>query len=133
MRVPGLFYTNFYKRSGAMPYKPKRGCQYPGCIQFTNKEYCLDHQKMMTKAYNQYTRSPDHNRKYGYQWKRVRARYAKEHPLCEMCFKEGRYTRLDEVHHIIPVSRGGTNDTTNLMSLCRSYHNKIHIELGDRN
>ena len=73
-----------------MPYKAKRGCQYPGCNQLSDKEYCLDHQKIMVKAYNQYTRSPDHNRKYGYQWKRIRARYAKEH-LCVRCAlkKEG--------------------------------------------
>ncbi len=116
-----------------MPYKAKRGCQYPGCNQLTYKEYCIKHQKIMSKAYDNNTRLPDHNKKYGYQWKRVRVRYAKEHPLCEMCFKEGRYTRLDEVHHIIPVSRGGTNERTNLMSVCKSCHNKIHIELGDRN
>ncbi|NMA99968.1 MAG: HNH endonuclease, partial [Firmicutes bacterium] len=27
---------------------------------------------------------------------------------------------------------GGTHDTSNLLSLCRSCHNKLHIELGDR-
>lgn len=57
---------------------------------------------------------------------------AKEHPLCERCLDEGRLTLMDEVHHIVPISRGGTNDEANLMSLCHSCHTKIHHELGDR-
>lgn len=39
---------------------------------------------------------------------------------------------MEEVHHILPVSRGGRHNKENLMSLCRSCHNKIHIEMGDR-
>jgi ATP-binding cassette subfamily B protein len=26
-----------------------------------------------------------------------------------MCYKEGRMTLMDEVHHIVPISQGGTN------------------------
>ena len=72
------------------------------------------------------------HRKYGRAWKRIRDRYAAEHPLCERCLAEGRVTLMEEVHHIVPVSKGGTHDRSNLMSLCRSCHNKIHIEMGDR-
>ena len=54
------------------------------------------------------------------------------HPLCEMCLKEGRLTPVDEVHHIVPISQGGTHARDNLMSLCRSCHTKIHHDLGDR-
>ncbi len=39
---------------------------------------------------------------------------------------------MEEVHHILPVNRGGTNVDLNLMNVCKSCHNKIHIELGDR-
>lgn len=46
--------------------------------------------------------------------------------------EEGRITPVDEVHLIVPVSQGGTNDESNLMSLCKSCNNKIHIEIGDR-
>ena len=115
-----------------MPYKAKRGCQYPGCNQLSNNEFCVEHQKIMRRSYDKNTRSTDHNKKYGHEWKRIRGRYAKEHPLCEMCFKEGKYSLLEEVHHILPVSRGGTNASTNLMSVCKSCHNKLHVELGDR-
>lgn len=45
---------------------------------------------------------------------------------------DGRSTLAEEVHHKIPVKRGGTHDENNLMSLCQSCHTKIHIEMGDR-
>ena len=50
----------------------------------------------------------------------------------EMCLKEGRLTPVQEVHHILPVSKGGTHARDNLMSLCQSCHTKIHHDLGDR-
>jgi 5-methylcytosine-specific restriction protein A len=49
-----------------------------------------------------------------------------------MCLKEGRLTPVQEVHHILPVSKGGTHARDNLMSLCQSCHTKIHHDLGDR-
>ena len=116
-----------------MPSKPKRPCSYPGCPNLCDGQYCKEHQKPMRDSYNKYKRSPNINKKYGRAWKRIRDRYAAAHPLCEMCLKEGRFTPVDEVHHIKPVSQGGTHDESNLMSLCRSCHTKIHCnELHDR-
>lgn len=115
-----------------MPKKSKRPCAYPGCPKLTDGRYCEEHQKAVDRQYNRNTRSPDIHRKYGRAWKRIRDRYATEHPFCEMCYREGRITLMDEVHHIVPVSKGGTHERSNLMSLCRSCHNKIHIEMGDR-
>lgn len=46
-----------------------------------------------------------------------------------------KYTKLtptEEVHHIKPVSQGGGSEFSNLMSLCRSCHTKIHHDIGDR-
>lgn len=34
-----------------------------------------------------------------------------------------------EVHHIVPVSRGGTNHKTNLITLCSTCHHKRHKHL----
>lgn len=77
-------------------------------------------------------RQPDVNQKYGRAWKRIRTKYVSEHPLCEMCLKEGKLVPVEEVHHILPVSQGGTHARDNLMSLCQSCHTKIHREIGDR-
>lgn len=115
-----------------MPRRPKRPCAHPGCPKLTDGQYCDDHKAVERRRYNKYQRDPDYGGRYGVEWKRVRTRYVKAHPLCEQCLKDGRLTPVDEVHHILPLSRGGTNATDNLMSLCRSCHNKAHIELGDR-
>ena len=115
-----------------MPHKFKKPCSYPGCPNLTEDTYCDEHKNLVAKNYNKYQRAFDHSKKYGRDWKRVRDRYVKKHPLCERCLKEGRFTRVEEVHHILPVNRGGTNYESNLMSVCKSCHNKIHIELGDR-
>ena len=115
-----------------MPRAPKKPCRYPGCPRLTENTYCEEHAALARREYDRYERAPDVHRKYGRAWKRIRDRYAREHPYCERCFKEGRMTPMEEVHHILPVSRGGTHDPQNLMSLCRSCHNKIHIEMGDR-
>ena len=115
-----------------MPRKPMKPCRYPGCPNLTDEMYCDAHRKQARDEYNLYERSPDINRKYGRAWKRIRDRYASAHPLCERCLKEGKYTPVEEVHHILPVSQGGTHTDSNLMSLCRSCHTKIHHEIGDR-
>lgn len=115
-----------------MPRKPKHPCAYPGCPNLTDGEYCERHRKQARREYDRYERAADVNKKYGRAWQRIRARYATAHPLCEQCLKEGRITPVEEVHHVLPVSKGGTHAEDNLMSLCRSCHNKIHHELGDR-
>ena len=115
-----------------MPRKPKRPCSYPGCPNLTDGRFCPEHEKKEAKRYEKYDRDPNTKRRYGRAWKRIRDRYATEHPLCEMCLQEGRLTPVQEVHHILPVSKGGTHARDNLMSLCQSCHTKIHHDLGDR-
>ena len=115
-----------------MPSKPKRPCSYPGCPNLSNGQYCEEHRKMERKRYDKYERDPNINKTYGRAWKRIRDRYAAEHPLCELCLKDSRLTPVEEVHHILPISHGGPHDRSNLMSLCRSCHQKIHLENGDR-
>lgn len=115
-----------------MPSRPKRPCSYPGCPKLTDGQYCEDHVAIARRQYNKYERSPDINKKYGRAWKRIRDRHMSQHPLCEQCEKDGKIVPAAEVHHKIPISKGGTHARDNLMSVCRSCHNKIHHELGDR-
>ena len=116
-----------------MPYKPKRPCSYPGCAKLADSgQYCTEHKKLMDKHYNKYQRDPEHNKRYGRAWKRIRDRYIKAHPLCEQCQKNGYITPAEEVHHILPLSKGGGNETNNLMALCKSCHSRITVEMGDR-
>ena len=103
-----------------MPRKPKRPCSYPGCPNLTDGRY------------EKYDRDPNTKRRYGRAWKRIRDSYADAHPLCEMCLENGVYTTTEQIHHVKPLSQGGTHDRENLMALCKSCHAKIHAEHGDR-
>ncbi|HHV04214.1 MAG TPA: HNH endonuclease [Bacteroidales bacterium] len=51
--------------------------------------------------------------------------------VCEECKKQGKLTPT-EVHHIKPMSEGGTHDWDNLMSLCKSCHSRITSVSGGR-
>ena len=115
-----------------MPKRPKRPCSYPGCPNLSEEQYCPAHKTQARRSYDRYERNPDVNRKYGRAWKRIRDNYVKQHPLCELCLKEGRLTPVQEVHHILPISQGGKHDRSNLMALCQSCHTKLHHDLGDR-
>ncbi len=115
-----------------MPRKPKKPCAFPGCPELVEGRYCEKHQKEMDRKYEKYGRDPEARKRYSGSWKKIRARYAHQHPLCEMCLKEGRAVKMEHVHHIIPLSEGGTHDEGNLMSVCMSCHSRIHAERGDR-
>jgi 5-methylcytosine-specific restriction protein A len=108
-----------------MPRKPKRPCSFPGCGCLTDEQYCDEHKKITERQYNRYLRDPDTNKRYGRAWRRIRLQYIQLHPLCEQCEKEGRLTSAEEVHHILSLADGGTNDAGNLMALCKSCHSRI--------
>ena len=115
-----------------MPTKPKRPCSYPGCPKLTDGRFCEEHAKAEAKRYEKYDRDPAVRRRYGRAWKRIRDRYIQEHPLCELCLRDGRLTPAEEVHHKVPLSEGGTHARDNLVALCKSCHARIHAQCGDR-
>jgi 5-methylcytosine-specific restriction enzyme A len=109
-----------------LPYKPKSPCSYRGCSKLADKgSYCAEHTKKESQYYNKYRRDPKTRKRYGTEWRKIRARFIKLNPLCEECKKQNRVTPVEEVHHIIPLSKGGTHVENNLMSLCKSCHSKI--------
>jgi len=114
-----------------MPRKFKKPCAVPGCPNLCEpgEQFCSSHKAVEEKKYNDYCRDKNHNKNYGRSWRNIRNRYLNAHPLCEQCLKEGKYVTATEVHHILPVNKGGDHRTTNLMSLCHSCHEKIHIYL----
>jgi len=115
-----------------VPRKPKRPCNFPGCPKLTDGRYCEEHAKVMSEKYNRYERPYDSSKRYGYSWRKIRNRYIKRNPFCEECKKKGLLVLAEEVHHILPLSKGGNNSETNLMSLCKSCHSRITAQSGDR-
>ena len=111
-----------------MPRKSKRPCRYQGCPKLVDNDsgYCNEHAKLVLRNYDRYLRSPRHDKRYGYRWRKLRTRFLNSHPFCEQCRQQGRYTLATEVHHVKPLADGGTNELSNLMSLCRSCHAKLH-------
>lgn len=115
-----------------MPRKPKRPCSYPGCPELTDSRFCPAHEKQEAQRYEKYQRDPATRKRYGRTWKRIRDCYIAAHPLCEECSKANRLMPAEEVHHIVPLSKGGTHAERNLMSLCTSCHSEITAREGDR-
>ena len=114
-----------------MPMKPKRPCSYPGCPNLTDGRYCPEHQQKVNSNYEKYGRDPATKKRYGKAWKRIRDKYAAEHPFCELCFECGIIVEIQEIHHKKPLSEGGTHDRSNLIALCKSCHSRIHAHPYD--
>ena len=65
------------------------------------------------------------------RWKELRDAYLKAHPTCAACGS----TKKLQVHHCIPVSEGGTDDWSNLITLCMGGRYKglvCHFVIGHR-
>lgn len=59
------------------------------------------------------------------QWRRVRASFLADHPLCEECQKRGLVVAARVVDHIVPINEGGERyDPRNFQALCDKCHNK---------
>ncbi|MGN0623609.1 MAG: HNH endonuclease [Oscillospiraceae bacterium] len=117
-----------------MPRKPKHPCHYRGCPELTESRFCEKHTKLSNKNYEKYERPYNVSERYGKNWRRTRNTYIRLHPLCEDCLELGLtpVNKSEEVHHILPKSKGGSDDFSNLRALCKSCHSRHTAEEGDR-
>ncbi len=58
----------------------------------------------------------------GRPWRRKRAAWLAEHPLCCACEAKGRVAVAVIVDHVVPLWRGGADDASNYQSLCGPDH-----------
>lgn len=56
----------------------------------------------------------------------IRNDFIKEHPLCQYCGKQA-----EQVHHLIPIAKGGDNRQSNLIPLCTECHCLVHYDHKD--
>lgn len=70
----------------------------------------------------------------GSAWMKIRDRILRrDSGLCQPCRKEGKLTLAIEVDHTTPLHHGGTDDDSNLQSICAACHAaKSAAEAQDR-
>lgn len=69
----------------------------------------------------------------GNAWTQIRNRHIRHEPLCRHCALRGLVREAKEVDHIVPVVLGGTDDDSNLQSLCLPCHvAKTNVEQAQR-
>lgn len=63
------------------------------------------------------------NRTRGHKWMRIReAILTRDCGLCVPCKAKGKLTIATEVDHILQLADGGTDDHSNLQSICHNCH-----------
>ena len=72
------------------------------------------------------SRPSPHARGYTKRWHKVRRLYMAGHPLSEDPFGvHGAWSVPGQhVDHVVPLSRGGSDEESNLQTLCASCHSK---------
>ncbi|WP_027817080.1 HNH endonuclease [Paraburkholderia bannensis] len=108
-----------------MPARPMRPCKHRGCRTLVagGKTWCEAHASEEVKWAPDSKRGNRHARGYGNAWVRLRERIlARDCGLCQTCKSAGRVTIATEVDHIVPKARGGTDDDSNLQSICHPCH-----------
>lgn len=111
-----------------MPHKLPSPCISPRCPALSLRARCPQHELEFKRARNlrHSSRHPSPARMgYGAEWRKLRAQVLAEQPMCAC----GR--KANEVDHIIPLARGGTNERSNLQSMCKRCHSrKTALENG---
>lgn len=115
-----------------MPHMPKHPCPHPGCGALVEYDstYCTAHREARATHRREVARRYDGKRTeakfyHSARWKGLRDWFLTQHPLCEVCLREGRVEPAKIVDHIVEIKDGGARyDTDNLQALCDACHNK---------
>ncbi|NMG64901.1 HNH endonuclease [Azoarcus indigens] len=114
-----------------MPTAAPKPCRHPGCGALVRDggHYCEAHKRPARGSFADPARGSRHERGYGSKWDQIRARIlARDCGLCQACLRQGRVTAVGDrpysayCDHIVPKAEGGTDDDTNLQTLCRPCH-----------
>ena len=70
------------------------------------------------------------------EWRELRAQVLREHPLCQWCEAKNFVVASREVHHLVEVESGKTEEDvrrlmfarTNVVALCHRCHAEYHKE-----
>jgi len=111
--------VDFWCWGEEMPSKPKRPCRYPICPDLcASGVYCEDHRK---ECGHDALRGGANTCGYDARWRKARALFLSQHPLCAECRKNRVLTPATVVDHIVP-HRGNAVlfwDIKNWQPLCK--------------
>ena len=114
----------------SMPSAIKTRCRFPGCNRAVRDRFCDEHRRATWRAADARRATPA-ERGYDARWRRLRAWYIRQHPLCEDCLEEGIVCATAiEVDHILPISvRADMRlDASNLRSRCHMHHRRKTLQ-----
>jgi 5-methylcytosine-specific restriction protein A len=111
--------SNKHPVSNTTFYRNKRWCGNKDCVsEIDRKVASYNYKKQQRKILKGTNRS-------GVSSELRSFIYQRDNNKCQEC-NLGFEMWESQVHHIIPVSNGGTDDTNNLILLCKSCHTKVH-------
>lgn len=107
-----------------MPVAAARPCRHAGCGQLVRdgSGYCAAHQDdRKIGKFADLHRGSRHERGYGSTWDKLRKLIlSRDKGLCQECRRNGKCRPARIVDHIIPKCEQGTDDESNLQSLCQA-------------
>lgn len=114
-----------------MPGRPAKPCSKCGVLVRDGTARCEKH-KAGTGDFDDPARGSSAARGYGYRWQKLRLVILKRDGyLCQECKRLGRLKPARDVDHIIRKADGGTDQPSNLQSLCSPCHDaKSAREMG---
>ena len=113
-----------------MPFAAQKPCNQMGCPIRVSRgtRYCPAHQRALYAGQNAARRTDAARRALDAlynspRWRKYRAWFLRQHPLCAECERSGRTAIAVLVDHIRPVVEGGDFwDEANHQSLCDPCH-----------
>lgn len=109
-------------------------CKQNGCKERipSGTNYCAAHKVGNSNWDKYHAGATNTQRGYGTEWGKLRARVLRrDNGLCQVCLKESSPVKATEVDHIIPRSQGGSDDMSNLQSIC-THHHRIKTSIEGR-
>lgn len=100
-------------------YRKKRCCNKDSCYEQIDK-------KVTNSNYKKQQRKKKNGKyRHGVPLDLKSLIQIRDNKICRLCLQNIDQYKM-QVHHIIPVSEGGSDESINLILLCKSCHSEVH-------
>ena len=108
-----------------MPKAPPTPCRAPRCREMASKSGMCAKHYVKPKAWVSSEGKSASERGYGPKWRKTRKRILiRDSYLCQECKRGGIVTLAREVDHVLNKAAGGSEEDSNLESICITCHKK---------